>query len=135
MVKLLDTKDNAINITTTTQMVTVDMLLGQAKKEAAAAAAAAKKVAKLLGTDVVKVKTAAMTREEANREADKQNIANQTIDPYRLPGPKAIVVGIDASRVGLGIFTFYSREDGTREDATYSSAWDVLHLQKSKLKI
>ena len=40
---------------------------------------------------------------------------------YRLPGPKAIVVGIDASRVGLGIFTFYSREDGTREDATYSS--------------
>jgi hypothetical protein len=42
-------------------------------------------------------------------------------DPYRLPGPKAIVVGIDASRVGLGIFTFYSREDGTQEDATYSS--------------
>ena len=48
---------------------------------------------------------------------------------YRLPGPKAIVVGIDASRVGLGIFTFYSREDSTREDATYSSARDVLHLR------
>jgi hypothetical protein len=51
MVKLLDTKDNAINITTTTQMVTVDMLLSRAKKEAAVAAAAAKKVAKSLGTD------------------------------------------------------------------------------------
>ena len=35
-------------------------------------------------------------------------------DPYWLPGPKAIVVGIDAStRVGLGfgIFSFYLRED------------------------
>jgi hypothetical protein len=27
------------------------------------------------------------------------------------------------------IFTFYSREDGTQEDATYLSARDVLHLR------
>jgi hypothetical protein len=36
-------------------------------------------------------------------------------DPYRLPGPKAIVVGIDAAtRVGLGFFSFYLREDESK---------------------
>ena len=48
-------------------------------------------------------------------------------DPYRLPGPKAIVVGIDASRVGLGILLSILREDGTQWDAEI--CWDVLHLQ------
>jgi hypothetical protein len=33
---------------------------------------------------------------------------------YQLPGPKAIVVGIDASRVGLGILLSIVREDGTQ---------------------
>ena len=79
MIDLLDTNNNAIKNATTTQMVTADMLLSQAKKEATAAAAAAKKVAKSLGKDEVEVKTAVMTREEAKHEADKQNIANQTI--------------------------------------------------------
>jgi hypothetical protein len=79
MIKLLDTNNNAINITTTTQMVTVEMLLSQAKKEAAVAVAAAKKAAKSLGKDEAEVKTAVMTQDEANREANKQNIANQTI--------------------------------------------------------
>ena len=39
--------------------------------------AAAKKAAKLLGTEAVE--TIIMTREEAKREAERQNIANQTI--------------------------------------------------------
>ena len=79
MVDLLDTKDNAINSVTTTQMVTADMLITQAKKNAATTAAQAKKAAKDKDTAAVDVKTTIMTREEAKREAERQNIANQTI--------------------------------------------------------
>ena len=77
MKDLLATIDNDINNVTTTQMVTADALIAQAKKDAAVADAAAKKVAKTLGTDAVD--TIIMTREEANREAERQNIANQTL--------------------------------------------------------
>ena len=79
MADLLDIKDNAINNVTTTQMVTADALIAQAKKDAVAAEATAKKVAKSLGTAAVEVNTIIMTREEAKREAERQNIANQTI--------------------------------------------------------
>jgi esterase/lipase len=77
MKDLLATIDNEINNVTTTQMVTADALIAQAKKDAAVADAAAKKVAKTLGTEAVD--TIIMTREEAKREAERQNIANQTI--------------------------------------------------------
>jgi hypothetical protein len=79
MVDLLDTKNNTINIVKTTQMITADALITQAKKDAMAAEATAKKVAKSLGTAEVEVNTIIMTREEAKREAERQNIANQTI--------------------------------------------------------
>jgi len=111
MVKLLDINDNAINNTTTTQMVTVDMLLSRAKKEAAVATAAAKKVAKSLGKDEADVKTAVMTREEANREADKQNIANQTII-----GTKVGLVEIMKRLIGGDILDTVTKiADGSRD--------------------
>ena len=78
MANLLDTKDNAINSVTTTQMVTADALITQAKKDAMVADATAKKIAKSLGTEAAAA-TIIMTREEAKREAERQNIANQTI--------------------------------------------------------
>ena len=77
MANLLDTKDNAINSVTTTQMVTADALITQAKKDAVVADAAAKKAAKQLSTEAVEM--IIMTREEAKWEAERQNIANQTI--------------------------------------------------------
>jgi hypothetical protein len=78
MVDLLDTKDNAINSVTTTQMVTADMIINQAKKEATAAAAKVKK-STTASTDSDDNTKSTMTREEAKREAERQNIANQTI--------------------------------------------------------
>ena len=75
MIKLLDTSDNAINSVTTTQMVTAISLINQSKKDAATATAAAPKKDK----DAAEVKPTITTREEAKREAERQNITNQTI--------------------------------------------------------
>ena len=75
MIKLLDTSDNAINSNTTTQMVTAVSLINQSKKDAATATAAARKKDK----DAEEVKPMIMTQEEAKREAERQNITNQTI--------------------------------------------------------
>ena len=74
MVDLLDTNDNDINNVTTTQMITADALITQAKKEAAAAEATAKKMAKQLGTEAVDVTTIIMTREEAKREPNDKTL-------------------------------------------------------------
>ena len=109
MIKLLEINDNPINITTTTQMVTVEMLLNQSKKEAAIATVAAKKVAKTLGTDEVVIPV--MTRDEANREADKQNIANQTII-----GTKVGLVEIMKRLIGGDILDTVTKiADGSRD--------------------
>ena len=75
MIKLLDTSDNAINSVTTTQMVTAISLINQSKKDAATATAAARKKDK----DAAEIIPTITTREEAKREAERQNITNQTI--------------------------------------------------------
>ena len=109
MVDLLDTNDNAINKVTTTQMITADMLIIQAKKEAAIADATAKKTAKALGTDAVE--TIIMTREEAKREAERQNIANQTI-----VGTKVGLVEVLKRLIGGDILDTVTKiADGSRD--------------------
>ena len=92
-------------------MVTADMLINQAKKEATAAAAAAKKVAKALGMDAVEVKTAIMTQEEAKREANKQNIANQTI-----VGTKVGLVEVMKHIIGGNILDIVTKIPNGRRD-------------------
>jgi hypothetical protein len=98
-------------------MVTADMLINQAKKEATAAAAAAKKVAKALGMDAVEVKTAIMTQEEAKREANKQNIANQTI-----VGTKVGLVEVMKRIIGGDILDIVTKiPDGRRDKSIPTS--------------
>ena len=75
MVKLLDTNDNAINNVTTIQMISADSVINQARKEAMTATTAARKKDKL----AVEVTPAITKRDEAKREAERQNITNQTI--------------------------------------------------------
>ena len=110
MPKLLEVNDNPINTATTTHMVTVDMLLTQSKKEAAKTTDAAKKIAKSLKLDVWEV-TPVMTREEASRESDKQNIANQTII-----GTKVGIVEIMKRLIGGDILDTVTKiADGSRD--------------------
>ena len=110
MPKLLEVNDNPINTATTTHMVTVEMLLTQSKKEAAITTAAAKKIAKALKLDVWEV-TPVMTREEASRESDKQNIANQTII-----GTKVGIVEIMKRLIGGDILDTVTKiADGSRD--------------------
>ena len=75
MIKLLDSNDNEINSVTTNQMISADSVINKAKKEALAATAAAKKKDK----SAEDVEPTITKREEAKREAERQNITNQTI--------------------------------------------------------
>jgi hypothetical protein len=75
MIKLLDSNNNKINTVTTIQMISADSVINKAKKEAMTATTAAKKKDKAAEDD----KPTITKREEAKREAKKQNITNQTI--------------------------------------------------------
>ena len=75
MIKLLDSKDNEINLVTTNQMISADSVINKAKKEASVATAAAKRKDK--GAE--DVEPTITKREDAKREAERQNITNQTI--------------------------------------------------------
>jgi hypothetical protein len=75
MIKLLDSIDNEINLVTTNQMISADQVINKAKKDAMTATAAAKKKDKSAN----EVKPTITKREEAKREAERQNITNQTI--------------------------------------------------------
>ena len=111
MVSLLEVADNAINTVTTNQMVTADALIAKSKKEVAEATAAATKVAKQLGTTVVDISMTVMTREEAKRDADRQNITNQTII-----GTKVGIVDVLKRIIGGDILDMVTKvADGSRE--------------------
>ena len=75
MIKLLDSSDNAIDLVTTNQMISADSVINQAKKNAMTATAEAKKKDK----SAEEVEPTITKREEAKREAERQNITNQTI--------------------------------------------------------
>jgi hypothetical protein len=75
MIKLLDSSDNEINMVTTNQMISADNVINKAKKEALAATIAAKKKDKSADD----VEPTITKREDAKREAERQNITNQTI--------------------------------------------------------
>ena len=75
MIKLLVKMNNAINMVKTNQLISVDNVINDAKKEAVTASAAARKKDK----NADKVEPTITTREEANHEANQQNITNQTI--------------------------------------------------------
>ena len=109
MVDLLDANDNAINKVTTTQMVTADMIINQAKKDATKTAAKAKKstTASTDSDDDTKI----ITREEAKREAERQNIANQTI-----VGTKVGIVDVMKRLIGSDILDIVIKiADGSRD--------------------
>ncbi len=75
MIKLLDSANKEINLITTNQMISADNVIQQAKKYAMAATAAAKKKDK----SAKEVEPTITKREDAKREAERQNITNQTI--------------------------------------------------------
>ncbi len=75
MIKLLDSTNNEINLVTTNQMISADSVINKAKKDAMTATAAAKKKDK----SAEDVEPTITKREEAKREAKRQNITNQTI--------------------------------------------------------
>ena len=75
MIKLLDSANNEINSVKTNQMISADSVINKAKKDAMTATAAAKKKDK--GAD--EVEPTITKRDEAKREAERQNITNQTI--------------------------------------------------------
>ncbi len=75
MIKLLDSTNNEINSVTTNQMISADSVINKAKKDAMAATAAAKTKDK----SAEDVEPTITKREDANREAERQNITNQTI--------------------------------------------------------
>ena len=75
MIKLLDNTNNATNIVKTNQMISVDNVINEAKQEAMTDTAAARNKDK----NADKVEATITSREEAKREAKRQNITNQTI--------------------------------------------------------
>ncbi len=75
MIKLLDSTGNKINLVTTNQMISADSVINKAKKDAITATAAAKKKDK----NAEDVEPTITKREDAKREAERQNITNQTI--------------------------------------------------------
>ena len=75
MIKLLDSANNAINLVTTNQMISAESVINQAKKDAMTATAAVKKKDK----SAEEVEPTITKREEAKREAERQNFTNQTI--------------------------------------------------------
>ena len=70
MIKLLANTDNAINMVKTNQMISVDNVIDKAKKEAMTASAAARKKDK----SAEGVEPTITKREEAKREAKRQNM-------------------------------------------------------------
>ena len=68
MIKILDSIDNAINLVTTNQMISLDSVINQAKKDAMTATAAAKKKDK----SAEEVEPTITKMEEAKREAERQ---------------------------------------------------------------
>jgi len=74
-IKLLNDMNNTINMVKTNQIISVENVINDAKKEAMTVSAAACKKEKYAD----KVKPTSTTREEAKREAERQNITNQTI--------------------------------------------------------
>ena len=75
MIKLLDDVDNAKNLVKTNQIISADSVIKDALKEAMTATTAACKKDK----NADEVEPSIMKREEAKREAKRQNITNQTI--------------------------------------------------------
>ena len=75
MIKLLDDTDDAINLVKTNQIISADSVINNAKKEAMTATAAARKKDK----NAEEAEPIITKREEAKREAEQQNITNQTI--------------------------------------------------------
>ena len=75
MIKLIDSTDNKINLVTTNQMISADSVINKAEKDAMTATAAAKKKDK----SAEEVEPTITKREGAKREAERQNITNQTI--------------------------------------------------------
>ncbi len=75
MIKLINSTNNKINLVTTNQMISADSVINKAKKDAMTATAAAKKKDK----SAEDVEPTIAKREEAKREAKRQNTTNQTI--------------------------------------------------------
>ena len=75
MIRLLDDTGNAINLVKTNQMISADSVINNAEKEAMTATAAARKKDK----NADEIKPTIKKREEAKREAKRQNITNQTL--------------------------------------------------------
>jgi hypothetical protein len=107
MIKLLDSIDNAINQVTTNQMISADSVINQAKKDAMTATTAAKKKDK----SAEEAELTITKREEAKREAKRQNITNQTI-----VGTKEGVIKILKRLVGGAILnTVTKTADASRD--------------------
>jgi hypothetical protein len=107
MIKLLDSTNNEINLVTTNQMISADSVINKAKKDALAATAAAKKKDK----SAKEVEPTITKREEAKREAERQNITNQTI-----VGTKEGVIDILKRLVGGDILdTVTKTADASRD--------------------
>ena len=75
MIKLLEYTNIAIIMVKTNQIISVDSVINNAKKESMPATVAARKKDK----SADKAEPTITTREEAKREAERQNITNQTI--------------------------------------------------------
>ena len=100
-------QDNEINNVTTTQMVVVEGLIKQSKKDIATATATAKKSK----TPEDYVELPCMTREEAKREANWQNITNQTI-----VGTKEGVIKVMKKLIGGNILNTVTKSADASRD-------------------
>jgi hypothetical protein len=117
MIKLLDKTDNAINLIKTNQMISADCVINNAIKEAMPATTAARKKDK----NAEEVEPSITKRDEAKREAERQNITNQTI-----VGTKEGIIEILKRLVGGDIL-----DTGTKTaDASRDKSIDDYTLQE-----
>ncbi len=107
MIKLLDNANNEINLVTTNQMISADNVIQQAKKDALAATAAAKKKDK----SAEEVEPTITKKEDSKREAERQNITNQTI-----VGTKEGVIDILKRLVGGNILDAVTKTPDASRD-------------------
>ncbi len=107
MIKLLDSTNNKINLVTANQMISADNVIQQAKKDALAATAAAKKKDK----SAEAVEPTITKRDEAKREAKRQNTTNQTI-----VGTKEGVIDILKRLVGGNILDAVTKTPDASRD-------------------
>jgi len=112
IIKLLDRTNNKINTFTTNQMISADSVINKAKKEAMTATAAAKKKDKVAKD----VKPTITKREEAKREAERQNITNQTV-----VGTKEGIIEILKRLVGGNILNSVTKTADASRDKSIDS--------------